>query len=81
MQDLHVSKAEKLKAKIMNPDQVHNVTFGEAVKGLENAGFVWDLGAGSHQVYRHPDGRRITLPKRGSTIKPIYVRQIREMIQ
>lgn len=76
-----MSKADKLKAKIMDPDQLHNVTFDEAVKALQHAGFVWDLGRGTHQVYRHPDGRRITLPKHGSMIKPVYVRHIREIIQ
>lgn len=76
-----MSKADKLKAKIMNPDQVHNVTFAEAVSVLERAGFVWDLGTGSHQVYRHPGGRRITLPKHGHLIKPNYVREIRALIQ
>lgn len=75
-----MSRAEKLLAKIMNPDQVHNVTFAEAVSVLERAGFVWDLGTGSHQVYRHPDGRRITLPKHGNLIKPSYVRQIRDLL-
>ena len=75
-----MSKAEKLKAKIMDPAQVQNVTFAEAVSALERAGFVWDLGRGSHHVYRHPDGHRITLPKHGSTIKPAYIKQIRELL-
>jgi len=75
-----MGKADKLKAKIMNPDQVHNVTFAEAVSVLERAGFTWDFGTGSHQVYRHPDGRRITLPKHGNHIKPAYVREIRELL-
>jgi predicted RNA binding protein YcfA (HicA-like mRNA interferase family) len=81
VQSLPMGKAERLKAKIMNPDQVHNVTFAEAVSVLERAGFVWDLGTGSHQVYRHPDGRRITLPKHGNLIKPIYVSQIRDFLR
>ena len=76
-----MSKAEKLKAKLMNPDQVHNVTFAEAVLVLERAGFVWDLGHGSHQVYRHADGRRITLPKHGNNIKPVYISEIRELLK
>jgi predicted RNA binding protein YcfA (HicA-like mRNA interferase family) len=76
-----VSKAKKLLAKIMDPSQIHNVRFAEAVAVLEGAGFVWDLGSGSHQVFRHPDGRRITLPRHGSDLKPAYVRQIRALIQ
>ena len=76
-----MSKAGKLLAKIMNPAQVRNVTFAEAVAVLEHVGFVWDLGSGSHHVYRHPDGRRVTLPKHGSLLKPAYIRQIREFLQ
>lgn len=75
-----MSKADKLLAKIMDHAQAHNVTFAEAVSVLERAGFIWDLGTGSHQVYRHPDSRRITLPKHGSVIKPAYVRQIRDLL-
>lgn len=77
----YVSKADKLKAKIMNPDQVHNVTFDEAVSVLERAGFVKHQGKGSHVGYHHPDGNKITLPCHGSKIKPVYVKQIRELIQ
>ena len=76
-----MSSADKLKAKIMDPAQVRNVTFAEAVVVLHREGFVWDLGSGSHQVYRHPDGRRVTLPKHGSDLKPVYVRAIREILK
>ena len=78
---LLVSKADKPLAKIMNPQQARNVTFEEAVSVLEHSGFVWDLGTGSHQVYRHPDGRRVTLPKHGNLIKPVYIHQIRELLK
>lgn len=75
-----MSKADKLMKKLMDPAQIHNVTFEEAVLLLTRAGFVNDLGKGSHQVYRHTDGRRVTLPKHGSTLKPIYIRTIRELL-
>ena len=75
-----MSKADKALAKIMDPARTRNVTFAEAVAALERAGFVWDMGSGSHQVYRHPDGRRISLPRHGNEIKPAYVRQIRELL-
>ena len=81
MQREYVSKSAKALAKIMDPAQVRNVSFAEAIAVLERSGFVWDGGKGSHQVYRHPDGRKITLPKHGRGIKPVYVRQIREMIK
>ena len=76
-----MSKAAKALAKIMDPAQVRNVSFAEAIAVLERFGFLWDGGKGSHQVYRHPDGRKIILPKHGSGVKPVYVRQIREMIK
>lgn len=57
----------------MNPDQVHNVTFAEAVSVLEHAGFVNFGGKGSHVGFHHPDGRKLTL-------KPVYIRQIRELL-
>lgn len=75
-----MGKADKLKAKIMNPDQVHNVTFAEAVSVLERAGFVNFGGKGSHIGFHHPDGRKLTLPFHGSTLKPVYIRQIRELL-
>ncbi len=75
-----MSRAEKLLAKIMNPDQVHNVTFTEAVSVLERAGFVNFGGKGSHFGFHHPDGRKLTLPFHGSTLKPVYIRQIRKLL-
>ena len=68
MQREPVSKSAKALAKIMDPAQVRNVSFDEAIAVLERSGFLWDGGKGSHQVYRHPDGRKITLPKHGSGI-------------
>lgn len=76
-----VSRADKLKAKIMNPEQVHNVSFEEAVSVLERAGFVNYGGKGSHTGFRHPDGRKITLPRHGSLLKPAYIRHIGELLK
>lgn len=65
-----MSKADKALAKVMDPAKTRNVSFGEATTALERAGFIRDLGSGSHQVYRHPDGRRICIPRHGNEIKP-----------
>ncbi|MEI6033143.1 MAG: type II toxin-antitoxin system HicA family toxin [Verrucomicrobiae bacterium] len=75
-----MSKADKALAKVMDPAKTRNVRFDEATLALVRAGFVWDLGSGSHQVYRHNDGRRICLPCHGTEIKPAYVKQIRELL-
>jgi len=76
-----VSKAKKVREKIMHGLSDKNVTFEEAVYVLENAGFVHDGGKGSHQVYRHGDGRKMVLPRHGKDIKPVYIRQIRELLK
>jgi len=75
-----MSKAEKALAKILGGQSDKNVTFAEAVYVLEKAGFVRDGGKGSHQVYRHADGRKMVLPAHGKDIKPVYVRQIRNLL-
>ena len=64
----------------MNPAQTRNVIFVEAVAALGRAGFIRDMGSGSHQVYRRSDGRRVLIPRHGNEIKPAYVRQIRDLL-
>lgn len=76
-----MSKAQKVIEKVMNGRSDKNVTFEEAVYVLVRAGFVHDGGKGSHQVYRHGDGRKMVLPRHGNDIKPVYVRQIRELLK
>jgi mRNA interferase HicA len=76
-----VSKAEKALQKILGGRSDKNVTFDEAVYALQRKGFVHDGGKGSHQVFRHPDGRKMVLPYHGKDMKPIYVRQIRELLK
>ena len=41
--------------------QLRNITAREFISALVRDGFVWDRGSGSHQVYYHPDGRRVTV--------------------
>lgn len=76
-----MSKAEKALAKILSGTSDKNVTMDEAIYVLERAGFKWDGGKGSHRVYRHDDGRKMTLTVHGNMIKPVYVRQIRNLLK
>ena len=75
-----MSKAEKALAKILSGDCDKNVTADEALYALARTGFVKDGGKGSHQVWRHPDGRKVVLPIHGKDLKPLYVRQIRTIL-
>jgi predicted RNA binding protein YcfA (HicA-like mRNA interferase family) len=76
-----MSKSEKALAKILGGQSDHNITFQEAVFVLQREGFILDGGKGSHQVFRHPDGRKIVLPCHGNQLKPIYIRQIRGLLK
>jgi predicted RNA binding protein YcfA (HicA-like mRNA interferase family) len=45
----------------VNYAPLRGLTAREIISALVRDGFAFDRGAGSHQVYRHPDGRRITV--------------------
>jgi predicted RNA binding protein YcfA (HicA-like mRNA interferase family) len=48
----------------MNPDtwrQIKNVTTNKLIRALEKDGWVQDETRGAVLVYRHPDGRRVTV--------------------
>jgi len=45
----------------INYGPLRNLTARELISALIRDGFVFDRGAGSHQIYRHPDGRRVTV--------------------
>jgi predicted RNA binding protein YcfA (HicA-like mRNA interferase family) len=45
----------------INYRQLRNVTAREIISALIRDGFVFDRQSGSHQHYRHPDGRRVTV--------------------
>lgn len=76
-----MSRDEKILAKIMNGQSDKNVTLAEATYALTKSGFAKIGGKGSHQVYRHDDGRKMVIPVHGKSIKPIYVRQIRSLLK
>ena len=76
-----MSKSEKALAKILSGQSDHKVTFKEAVFVLQREGFILDGGKASHQVFRHPDGRKMVLPCHGNQLKSIYIRQIRGLVK
>jgi len=45
----------------INYAHMRKLTAREIISALIRDGFAFDRGAGSHQVYRHPDGRRVTV--------------------
>lgn len=75
-----VSRKEKLLAKLLSGGHDKGFNFAEAELLLLHAGFVLSGGEGSHRVYRHPDGRRMVLAHHGKTVKPAYIRQIRNLL-
>jgi len=45
----------------INFGQLRNLSARELISALIRDGFVFDRGDGSHQIYYHPDRRRVTL--------------------
>jgi predicted RNA binding protein YcfA (HicA-like mRNA interferase family) len=59
----------------------HGWRFDEVRSILESEGFLLRPGAGSHRVFKHPGGARVTSPDRGSgTVLPVYVEAALEAI-
>lgn len=75
-----MSKKAKLLAKLMSAKSDRAFTFDEAVQLLIHAGFAHKGGEGSHRVYRHADGRIQVLAQHGKEVKPIYIKQIRQLL-
>jgi predicted RNA binding protein YcfA (HicA-like mRNA interferase family) len=45
----------------INYEQLRNLSAREIISALVRDGFAFDRGDGSHQIYCHPDGRRVTV--------------------
>jgi predicted RNA binding protein YcfA (HicA-like mRNA interferase family) len=45
---------------------LRGITARELISALLRDGFAFDRGSGSHQIYRHSDGRRVTVTFHGS---------------
>ena len=76
-----MSNAKKARQKVLTPGSEQNVSFDELIAVLSVEGFCRDGGKGSHEVWRHPDGRKITLPRHGNVIKPVYIKTARALLQ
>lgn len=75
-----MSKVEKLLAKILSGESDNSITFAEAVKALEYAGFKLARVRGSHHLFKRGSDR-LTIPVHGQTIKPVYVKQLRKLLK
>jgi len=49
----------------INYAQLRNLSAREIISALVRDGFGYDRGDGSHQIYYHPDGRRVTVTFHG----------------
>jgi predicted RNA binding protein YcfA (HicA-like mRNA interferase family) len=47
--------------------RLRNLTARELISALIRDGFSFDRGDGSHQIYCHPDGRRVTVVFHGGS--------------
>jgi predicted RNA binding protein YcfA (HicA-like mRNA interferase family) len=57
------------------------VPYRELRRVAEQVGFVWARCEGSHNVFIHPDGRRIVIPDHGShdIVRPLVRKIIRDI--
>lgn len=56
-------------------------TYGELTKIAQQCGFLWVRCKGSHNTFRHPDGRTVTIPDHGSSplVRPLLRRLLRDL--
>ncbi len=60
---------------------LRSLTARQIVNALNREGFVLDRQSGSHQLYRHPDGRRVTVSfhRPGDTFPPKTLKSMIEV--
>jgi predicted RNA binding protein YcfA (HicA-like mRNA interferase family) len=60
---------------------LRKLTAREIISALIRDGFAFDRGSGSHQIYYHPDGRRVTVTFHapGDTFTPKTLKSMIEM--
>jgi predicted RNA binding protein YcfA (HicA-like mRNA interferase family) len=77
----HVSKAEKLAAKILTGKSDKNFASDDLCFVLECAGFQSRSGKGSHRIY-HKEGvvEIVNIQPRDGKAKPYQVKQVRELL-
>ena len=64
----------------LNYGRLRSLTAREIISALVRDGFAFDRGRGSHQIYYHKDGRRVTVHfhSPGDTFAPKTLRSIIE---
>ncbi len=74
-----MSRKDKLESLIRNRPQA--VTFDDLARLLEWYGFSRRETGSSHVYFKHPHlPERLSIPRHGSTVKPIYVTMAMELI-
>jgi predicted RNA binding protein YcfA (HicA-like mRNA interferase family) len=65
----------------INYAQLRSLTARQIISALIRDGFIFDRGAGSHHIYYHLDGRRVTVPfhSGGGTFKRKTLKSIIEV--
>jgi predicted RNA binding protein YcfA (HicA-like mRNA interferase family) len=75
-----MAKFEKLIRSFLN--EPVEVSFSDVKKLLEAFEFSEDNSSGSHHIFRHEDGRMITIPKKGGQkVKGFYVKQVNKVLR
>jgi predicted RNA binding protein YcfA (HicA-like mRNA interferase family) len=57
------------------------VPYRDLRRVAERVGFVWTRCEGSHNIFVHPDGRRLVIPDHGSqdTVRPLLRKIVRDL--
>ena len=56
--------------------------YEEVARVLEALGFEAVRSSGSHHIFRHPDGRMLTVPKhKGQVVKATYLKKVPKQLQ
>lgn len=56
--------------------------YEEVERVLRAYGFAEERSRGSHHIFRHPNGRKLTVPKhRGQVVKTAYLKQVLKAIE
>lgn len=65
----------------INYGRLRSLTARQIVSALIRDGFSFDRGSGSHQIYRHDDGRRVTVKfhSPGDTFAPKTLKSMIEI--
>jgi predicted RNA binding protein YcfA (HicA-like mRNA interferase family) len=74
-----MSSLEKLIAHLRS--EPPEASFSDVKKVLEYSNFVEVRSSGSHHIFRHQDGRMITIPiKSGRKVKRIYIKKVLSLL-